>query len=72
MQWKILTKAEAFKRHDRIFLSKDQAKNIPPVNTILAGSASEILPSEIKHADFEEWWKLGTDLSAFVVPAAAI
>jgi hypothetical protein len=65
--WRVLQKPEAFKRHDRIILSKDQAKNLPPLNTILAGSVGEILPSEIAPGEFEEWWKLGTDLAAFVV-----
>ena len=70
-EWRVLDKAEQFKRHDRILLSKDQAKNMPPFNTILAGSVGEILPSEIKPSDFTEWWKVGTNLAAFVIPPAA-
>lgn len=69
VQWRVLTKAEAFKRHDRIILSKDMAKNLPPVNTVLAGSVGEILPSEITTREYEEWWKLGTDLGAWIVEA---
>jgi hypothetical protein len=72
VQWRVLDRGETFKRHDRIILSKDQAKNLPPLNTVLAGSVGEILPSDIKPTDFDEWWKLGTDLKAFVVaPAGA-
>jgi hypothetical protein len=70
--WRVLDKGEAFKRHDRILLSKDQAKNLPPLNTILAGSVGEFLPSGIEPKDFEDWWKIGTDLAAFVVPVAAV
>lgn len=66
VQWRVLDKSEAFKRHDRIILSKDQAKNLPPLNTILAGSVGEILPSDITPDAFEEWWALGTDLNACV------
>jgi hypothetical protein len=66
--WKVLDKGEAFKRHDRILLSKDQAMNMPPLNTILAGSVGEILPSDIKPSDFGEWWTLGTDLGTFTIP----
>lgn len=68
VQWRILDKAETFKRHDRIIVSKGQAKNLPPLNTILAGSVGEILPSDIRSEDFDEWWKLGTDYSAFTLP----
>jgi hypothetical protein len=72
VQWRVLDKSEAFKRHDRIILSKDQAKNLPPLNTILAGSVGEILPSDIGPQDSGEWWDLGTDLASFTVePAAA-
>jgi hypothetical protein len=72
VQWRVLDKSEAFKRHDRILLSKDQAKNLPPLNTILAGSIGEILPSDITPRDFSDWWDLGTDLGEFTVePAAA-
>jgi len=72
VEWRVLDKGETFKRHDRIILSKDQAKNLPPLNTILAGSVGEILPGNIKPAAFEEWWKLGTDLASFaIVPATA-
>lgn len=70
-QWRVLDKGETFMRHDRIILSTDQAKNLPPLNTILAGSVGEILPSDINPADFEEWWKLGSDLKAFLVPDEA-
>jgi len=67
VQWRVLDKGEAFKRHDRIILSKDQAKNVPPLNTIFMGSVGEILPSDIKPAHFDEWWKLGTDLAAWTI-----
>jgi hypothetical protein len=70
ISWRVLSKEEAFKRHDRILLSQDMAKNLPPVNTMLAGSVGEILPSGISTFDFETWWKLGTNLAAFQVPAA--
>ena len=68
VQWRVLDKEEAFKHHDRIILAKDQAKNLPPLNTILAGSVGEILPSELTPADFAEWWQLGADLASYVVP----
>ena len=66
--WRVLDKAEQLKRHDRILLSKDQTKNMPPFNTILAGSVGEILPSEIKPIDFDTWWSLGTDIASFAIP----
>jgi len=68
--WKVLDKAEQSRRHDRIFLTKGHAKNMPPFNTILAGSVGEILASEIKPSDFEQWWKLGTDIESYAIPTA--
>lgn len=71
VQWRVLDKGETFKRHDRIILSNGMAKNLPPLNTVLAGSVGEILPSEIEPAEFEVWWKLGTDLKAYEVAPPA-
>lgn len=39
------------------------SRNLPPLNTILAGSTGEILPSELADADFDRWWADGTDLA---------
>ena len=38
------------------------SRNLPPLNTILAGSAGEILPSEVTDQDFDGWAAQGTDL----------
>lgn len=63
--WRVLSKKEAFKRHDRFFLSEGLTRNLPPLNTILAGSTGEILDSDIDVSQFDKWWALGTDLSGF-------
>jgi hypothetical protein len=54
--WRILTKGEAFQLHDRFFISDGISRNLPPLNTILAGSVGEILPSDVREADFDGWW----------------
>jgi hypothetical protein len=64
-RWRVLAKKEAFKRHDRFFLSDGLARNLPPLNTILAGSTGEILKSEIDVSQFDEWWEEGNDLKDF-------
>jgi hypothetical protein len=32
------------------------SRNLPPLNTILAGSTGEILPSKVTAEDFDRWW----------------
>lgn len=68
-EWRVLPKKEAFRHHDRFFLSIDLARNLPPLNTILANSTGEILPSELSAGDFNEWWLQGQDLKQFQPPA---
>jgi hypothetical protein len=43
----------------------------PPLNTILAESTGEILPSEITAEDFDCWWGGGTDLAQFEIVEAS-
>ena len=41
------------------------SRNIPPLNTILANSTDEILPSEVDADEFDIWWAQGEDISTF-------
>jgi hypothetical protein len=66
-EWRVLSKKEAFKHHGRVFLADGIARNLPPLNTILAGSTDEILESSVSSDDFDEWWGQGTDLAAVAV-----
>lgn len=54
---RVLSRKEAFKHHDRFFITTDFARNLPPVNSILANSTGEILPSDLTAEDFDEWWE---------------
>jgi hypothetical protein len=63
VEWRVLTKKEAFEHHDRFLITEGMSRNLPPLNTILAGSTGEILPSELAAEDFDRWWGSGTDLS---------
>jgi hypothetical protein len=61
-EWRLLSKADAFQLHDRFFITDAISRNLPPLNTILAGSVGEILPSDVRETDFDEWWKSATVL----------
>jgi hypothetical protein len=64
-EWRVLTKKEARKIHGRFFISEGLSRNIPPLNTILANSTDEILPSEVEADEFDTWWARGEDISTF-------
>jgi hypothetical protein len=71
IQWRVLSKAETFSHHDRFFITTGISRNLPPLNTILAGSTGEILPSDVDASTFDEWWQEGTDLLTAELPATA-
>lgn len=62
VEWRVLSKKETFKHHDRFFLTNGMSRNIPPLNSILANSAGEILPSEVTADQFDAWWGMATTL----------
>lgn len=64
VEWRVLDSKEAFKHHDRFFITEGLSRNLPPVNSILANSTGEILPSELTEADFDEWWTKATALES--------
>jgi hypothetical protein len=41
------------------------ARDLPPVNSILANSTGEILPSELTEADFDDGWARTEPLESF-------
>jgi hypothetical protein len=71
IEWRVLSKSDTFSHHDRFFITTAISRNLPPLNTILAGSTGEILPSEIDAATFDQWWQKGTDLLTTPLPASA-
>lgn len=68
VEWRVLSKREAFLHHDRFFLTEGFARNLPPLNTILKGSTGEILASDLAPDQFDEWWALGQPIAAFTPP----
>jgi hypothetical protein len=62
VEWRVLTRRDAFGHHGRFFISEDLSRNIPPLNSIPAGSTDEILPSELTADDFDRWWADGTEI----------
>lgn|GEM_PF-2607626 len=68
--WRVLSKQAAFEHHDRFFITEGMSRNLPPLNTILAGSTGEILPSRMSVGDFDSWWAGGVDLESFKVDPA--
>jgi hypothetical protein len=70
-EWRVLTRQEAFSHHDRFFITEGMSRNLPPLNTILAGSTGEILPSEMTAEEFDRWWGGGVDLTQFQIDAPA-
>lgn len=66
--WRVLSKKDAQQVHDRFFITNGQSKNLPPLNTIYAGSTGEILPSDVGDEEFQEWWAKGQDLSQWQPP----
>lgn len=71
VEWCVLTRQEAFEHHDRFFITEGMSRNLPPLNTILAGSTGEILPSELTAGDFDRWWSGGTELAQFQIDEAS-
>jgi hypothetical protein len=71
IEWRVLTRQEAFEHHDRFFITDGMSRNLPPLNTILAGSTGEILPSEITAEEFDRWWGGGTDMAQFEIVEAS-
>jgi hypothetical protein len=71
VQWRVLSRREAFRHHDRFFITEAMSRNLPPLNSILAGSTGEILPSDVTEDAFDGWWELGTDLVEFVLDESA-
>lgn len=67
VEWRVLERSEAFGHHDRFFITEGMSRNLPPLNTILAGSTGEILPSELTAEDFDRWWSGATDLAGFEI-----
>jgi hypothetical protein len=71
IEWRVLSKSDTFRHHDRFFITTGISRNLPPLNTILSGSTGEILPSEIEAATFDQWWQRGTNLLTTPLPASA-
>ncbi|MFC1872595.1 DEAD/DEAH box helicase [Chloroflexota bacterium] len=55
--WKVLKEFA----HDRFIISRNNCYNIPPVNSWLKGSYSEILPTSNK-PPFQQWWTQATSM----------
>jgi len=70
VEWRVLSKPEAQKHHDRFFLSEGLSRNLPPLNSILMGTTGEILPSNLTVAAFDLLWNDGTKLEEFVVSSS--
>jgi hypothetical protein len=68
VEWRVLSLREARDHHDRFFITEGMSRNLPPLNTIFAGSTGEILPSELTPEDFDSWWDGGTNLADFEIP----
>ncbi len=67
VEWRVLSKKDAFKHHDRHFFADGIARNLPPLNSILAGSTGEILDSSVTLDDFDDWWSEGVALASVTV-----
>ncbi len=61
-EWRVLPRKDAQRHHDRLFFSEGIARNLPPLNLILAGSQGEILPSHIEMGRFDAMWQEAADL----------
>jgi hypothetical protein len=71
-EWRVLSKGDAFQRHDRFFITEGIARNLPPLNTILAGSVGEILPSDVRAKEFDAWWDEAKDLLSMTLPMTGL
>lgn len=71
VEWRVLSSKEAFRHHDRFFITDGLARNLPPLNSILANSTGEILPSELAEDDFDRWWDRGVSLTEYARADAA-
>jgi hypothetical protein len=67
-EWRVLRKDDARSLHGRFFITDGYARNLPPLNLILAGTVDEILPSEVTARYFDEWWGRGIDIENFQPP----
>ncbi|MFQ5902128.1 MAG: DEAD/DEAH box helicase [Candidatus Binatia bacterium] len=55
--WRVLKEFS----HDRYIVSKNSCYNVPPINSLLRGSYSEIL-STPNRPPFEDWWERSTPI----------
>lgn len=60
IEWRIVPRKELV-WHDRYILGRNQAWNVPPVNTLHKGDYSEL--SRTRRPPFESWWKKGVPLA---------
>lgn len=55
-QWRVLTPDRARKLHARVLCDDDETYELPPLNSVLAGTVDSIRASEIPLEPFEEAW----------------
>jgi hypothetical protein len=60
VEWRIVPKKD-LDWHDRFILGRNQAWNVPPVNTLHKGDYSEL--SRTRRPPFEAWWKKGVPVA---------
>lgn len=63
VEWRVVPKSD-LDWHDRFILGRNQAWNVPPVNTLHEGDYSEL--NRTRRPPFETWWAKGVLLADWV------
>lgn len=63
VEWRIVPKKD-LDWHDRWILGRNQAWNVPPVNTLHKGDYSEL--NRTRRPPFETWWAKGVPLAGWL------
>lgn len=64
-EWRVLTSDDARGLHARVIADDDQTYEVPPLNSVLAGTVDSIRASDIPLDAFEEAWEKGSPLGEF-------
>lgn len=59
-EWKVLPSEEARLMHARVIADEEQTFEVPPLNSVLAGTVDSIRSSDMPLDAFEEAWNTGT------------
>lgn len=65
VEWRVLANENARSLHARVIADDDETYEVPPLNSVLAGTVDSIRASDMPLDAFEEAWETGSPLTEF-------